>query len=68
MNTWLDLLITQLVDIGSTPLPKVYKLGGAPRGEGCLSPPSDWDSQDNDCAGNTVQHGAPRLGSIFRGK
>ena len=29
MNTWLDLLITQLVDIGSTPLPKVYKLGGA---------------------------------------
>ena len=29
MNTWLDLLITQLVDIGSTPLPKVYKLGGS---------------------------------------
>lgn len=30
MNTWLDLLITQLVDIGSTPLPKMYKLVGAP--------------------------------------
>ena len=29
MNTWLDLLITQLVDIGSTPLPKMYKLVGA---------------------------------------
>lgn len=36
----------------------MYKLGGAPRGEGCLSPPSDWDSQDSDCAGNMVQHQA----------
>lgn len=42
----------------------VYKLGGAPRGR-CPSPLSDWDSHDNDCAGNTVQHRAPRGWVVF---